>query len=179
MLMVPNPPSGRVGTGGSGRRRPTDDDGRMPELELRTTIQAPIDACFDLSLSVDAHRESMGDSGEQAIAGVTSGTMALGDMVTWRARHFGLPFTMTSAITAYDAPHRFVDEQVSGPFKEWWHEHTFEPSANGGAVMTDHVRFRAPLGLLGLAAEALVLNRYMPRLLAQRNEWLRTALEAE
>lgn len=150
----------------------------MPEFELHTTIQAPAQTCFDLSLSVDAHRESMGDSGEQAIAGVTSGHMGMGDDVTWRARHFGVPFTMTSRITAYDAPHRFVDEQVSGPFKEWWHEHTFEGTPEGGTLMTDRVRFRAPLGPLGTIAEAVALNRYMPRLLEERNAWLRTTLEA-
>ncbi|MEO7270168.1 MAG: SRPBCC family protein [Knoellia sp.] len=150
----------------------------MPELELHTTIQAPVEACFELSLSVDAHRESMGDSGEQAVAGVTSGLMALGDQVTWRARHFGVPFTMTSSITAYDAPHRFVDEQVRGPFQEWWHDHTFQEMPDGGTLMTDLVRFRAPLGPLGRFAEALVLNRYMPHLLAQRNQWLKEALES-
>ncbi|EAP97372.1 hypothetical protein JNB_17918 [Janibacter sp. HTCC2649] len=150
----------------------------MPEFELHTTIQAPSQACFDLSLSVDAHRESMGDSGEQAVAGVTSGHMALGDAVTWRARHFGLPFTMTSSITAYDAPHRFVDEQVSGPFKEWWHEHTFEATPDGGTHMTDRVRFRAPLGPLGSIAETLALNRYLPRLLEERNAWLKATLES-
>ncbi|PAX90951.1 cyclase, partial [Streptomyces albidoflavus] len=28
--------------------------------------------------------------------------MALGDTVTWRARHFGVVWRMTSRITAYD-----------------------------------------------------------------------------
>src|SRR4051794_38388546 len=95
-------------------------------------------ACFGLSLSVDAHTSSMSRSGERAVAGVTSGALRLGDTVTWRARHFGLPFTMTSRISEYDAPHRFVDEQVSGSFRRWWHEHRFEAAADG-TVMTDVV----------------------------------------
>lgn len=151
----------------------------MRTVELRTLIGADPSSCFDLSLSVDAHRESMNASRERAVAGVTSGQMALGDVVTWRARHFGVPFTMTSAITAYDTPHQFIDEQVTGPFSVWWHEHTFEDAPDGGTVMTDRVRFQAPLGPLGLVAETVVLNRYLPRLLEQRNAWLRMALEAE
>ena len=42
--------------------------------------------------------------------------MSLGQTVTWQARHFGLPFRMTSKITEYERPTHFVDEQVSGPF---------------------------------------------------------------
>jgi len=41
--------------------------------------------------------------------------MKLGDQVTWRARHFGIVFQMTSAITEYQPPKRFVDEQCYRP----------------------------------------------------------------
>jgi hypothetical protein len=99
----------------------------VPRIELTTEIPASPERCFELSLSADAHRSSMSDSGERPIAGVTSGVMSHGDSVTWRARHFGIPITMTSVISQYDAPHRFVDEQRSGPFRRWWHEHRFEP----------------------------------------------------
>jgi hypothetical protein len=84
----------------------------VPRIELTTAVLATPERCFELSLSVDAHRSSMSDSGERAISGVTSGMMGRGDSVTWRARHFGIPFTMTSVISQYDAPHRFVDEQL-------------------------------------------------------------------
>src|SRR5512135_2824825 len=84
-------------------------DVRMSRLE--TVIAAPIGDCFELSLSVDAHAASMSGSRESAVSGVTSGIMGPGDTVTWRARHFGIVFRMTSAITEYDYPGRFVDEQ--------------------------------------------------------------------
>jgi ligand-binding SRPBCC domain-containing protein len=91
----------------------------------------------------------MSSSGERAIGGVTSGVMKLGDTVTWRARHFGIAFRMTSAITEYQCPHRFVDEQQRGPFRRWWHEHTFTALANGATQVTDVVEFRSPLGRWG------------------------------
>ena len=117
-------------------------------------------------------------SGERAIGGVTSGMMKLGDIVTWRARHFGITFRMTSAITEYQYPGRFVDEQQRGPFRRWWHEHTFTAMANGATRMTDVVEFRSPLGLLGTMADRLVLGYYLPYLLRQRNTWLKNTLEA-
>ena len=150
----------------------------MPSFRIETVIAAPVADCFALSLSVDAHTASMGQSGERAVAGVTSGEMTLGDTVTWRARHFGIPFRMTSAITAYEHPTRFVDEQQRGPFRCWWHEHRFTPTDAGGALMVDVVRFRSPLGPLGRVADAVVLGRYMPHLLHQRNAWLKQELES-
>ena len=149
----------------------------MPSFELRTDVGASATACFDLSLSVDAHRASMGRSGERAIAGVTSGQLRLGDSVTRAARHFGLPFRMTSTITDYERPVRFVDEQTRGPFALWRHEHTFTPAGDGMTVMVDRVVFRSPVGPLGRAVDALVLGRYMRRLIGQRNEWLVRELE--
>jgi ligand-binding SRPBCC domain-containing protein len=147
----------------------------VPQIVLTTRIAAPARECFDLSLSVDAHTASMSRSGEQVVAGVASGAMGLGDSVTWRARHFGLPFTMTSRITQYDAPHRFVDEQVTGPFGHWWHEHTFEED-DGATTMTDVVEFASPLGPIGALVDAVVLTRYLTRLLTVRNAWIAQTL---
>jgi len=149
----------------------------VPSIRLETVIAAPVGECFDLSLSVDAHTASMSASGERAIGGVTSGVMKHGDTVTWRARHFGITFRMTSAITDYQYPLRFVDEQQRGPFRRWWHEHTFTAMANGATRMTDVVEFRSPLGLLGTMADRLVLGYYLPYLLRQRNTWLKSTLE--
>jgi ligand-binding SRPBCC domain-containing protein len=147
----------------------------VPQIVLTTRVAASARECFDLSLSVDAHVASMSRSGERVDAGIESGVMGLGDSVTWRARHAGLPFTMTSQITEYDAPHRFVDEQVTGPFRRWWHEHTFEET-EGATTMTDTVEFASPLGPLGTLVDAMVLTRYMTRLLTVRNLWLLEAL---
>ena len=149
----------------------------MPSLRLETLIAAPVGDVFDLSLSVDAHTSSMSASGERVVGGVASGAMALGDTVTWRARHFGVAFRMTSAITAYDRPVRFVDEQVRGPFAAWWHEHGFTDAGDGRTLMVDVVRFRSPLGPLGRLVDAVVLERYLTRLLRERNEWLTRELE--
>jgi hypothetical protein len=76
----------------------------MRSIRLDTVIAAPIGECFCLSLSVDAHAASMHASGEQAIRGVTSGVMKLGDQVTWRARHFGIVLQTVSARACHGPP---------------------------------------------------------------------------
>ncbi|GAA4950212.1 ligand-binding SRPBCC domain-containing protein [Nonomuraea thailandensis] len=142
----------------------------MSRFEVTTLVLAPPPVVFDASLSVDVHTSSMGHTAERAVAGVTSGQLALGDQVTWRARHFGLTWHLTTTISACTRPSYFVDEQVTGPFRRWHHAHTFEPANDGAAtLMTDVVDFAAPLPPLGTLAEFLVLKRYLTRLILLRN----------
>lgn len=149
----------------------------MTHLELVNLIRAPLGECFDLSLSVDAHAKSMVRSGERPIAGVTSGLMHLGETVTWQGRHFGLPFRLTSTISSYERPSRFVDEQIRGPFASWHHEHLFEAVTETETEMIDKVDFRAPFGPVGAVVDRLLLERYMRRLLEVRNAYLVAELE--
>ncbi|MCD2444153.1 SRPBCC family protein [Agromyces sp. SYSU K20354] len=140
---------------------------------LVTESSVAAGSLFDISLDIDSHVESMARSGERAIAGVTSGRIGLDETVTWRARHFGIWFTMTSKITALERPHRFVDEQVEGPFKAFTHVHAFE-QVDGGSRMVDTITVASPL--LGRLAERLVLVPYLRRLIAGRNKQLVEAL---
>lgn len=137
----------------------------------QTETPLPQERLFDLARSVDAHVDSQKGAGERAVGGVTSGLIGEGQEVTWRARHFGLPLTMTSRVTALDYPRSFVDEQVRGPFKAFRHIHEFE-AAPGGSIMTDRVEFTAPFGLLGRVAEKLVLGPYLQRLIESRGRFL-------
>jgi ligand-binding SRPBCC domain-containing protein len=137
-------------------------------VELTTNLLATPEHAFDVSLDVDVHTSSMSASGESAIAGVMRGGMKLGDQVTWRARHFGLWWRMTSRITEFDRPHRFVDEQVKGPFARFRHEHVFELTGEGTSML-DRIEFAAPFGPVGWVAEQLVLRRYLVKLIEMRN----------
>lgn len=137
----------------------------------RTESSLPPERLFDLARSVDVHVESQKGSEERAVAGVTSGLIGEGQEVTWRARHFGIPLTMTSRVTQVDFPHSFTDEQVRGPFRSFRHVHEFEATP-GGCIMTDRVEFAAPFGLLGRAAGKLVLRPYLQRLIRDRGRFL-------
>ncbi len=142
------------------------------ELEVISDIAAPPNIVFDLSLDIDEHLGSMAESGERAVGGVTSGKIGLGEEVTWRARHFGIPFTMTSRVTALERPHRFVDEQTRGPFRRFHHEHRFEVT-DVGTRMVDNISFDAPFGPIGRASETLVLSRYLRHLIEVRGKYLK------
>ena len=138
----------------------------------RTVLPTTPERAFDLSLDVDFHLESMVDSDETVVGGVAEGGLQLGDDVTWRARHFGIWWKMTTQITAFDRPHSFVDEQMTGPFKRFHHLHVFNDMGDGTTEMLDEIEFSAPLGPLGVIAERVILGRYIPHLIDVRNREL-------
>jgi len=142
-------------------------------FEIVTRAAVPAEALFDASRDIGAHVASMRGTGERAIDGVTSGLIGLDETVTWRAWHFGIPFRMTSRVTALDRPLRFVDEQVSGPFRVFRHEHLYV-ERDGMTIMTDRVTLASPV--LGRLAERLVLVPYLRRLLTRRAEHLVTSV---
>ena len=120
----------------------------MTVVELTTDIAAPIERVFDLARDLDLHAASMAHTGERAVAGRMTGRVEAGDTVTWRARHFGMWWSLTSRITEVEAPVRFADVQERGPFAWFRHEHRFE-ARDGVTRMYDHWEHRSPLGPLG------------------------------
>lgn len=147
-------------------------------IHLTTHIDAPINKCFELSISVDVHQQSTGNTREKAIAGVTSGMMELNDTVTWEAVHFGVKQKLTSKITKYQYPFYFVDEMVDGAFKKIYHQHVFTESGNT-TTMTDIFEYAAPLGVFGKLAEKLFLNRYLKNFLIERNNYIKLLAEKQ
>jgi ligand-binding SRPBCC domain-containing protein len=149
----------------------------MPVIVLRTRVAAPPSRCFDLARDVELHQRSTAASRERAVAGVTSGLLGLGDEVTWEATHFGIRQRLTSRISEFDPPNRFVDEMVRGAFARFRHEHQFL-AVEGGTEMVDIFDYTSPLGPLGRLGDGLFLRRYMTTLLHERNAYLKRVAES-
>ena len=73
--------------------------------------------------------------------------MKAGALIDYRLRVHGLPLRWRTRINVWQPPHRFVDEQLRGPYRQWIHEHTFE-ARDGGTLARDHVRYAVPLDFL-------------------------------
>ena len=56
----------------------------------------------------------------------------------WVAKHHG-----------YEPGRAFRDTQIMGPFAYWEHLHEFQPNGKGNGVLTDHIEYRIPGGMVG------------------------------
>lgn len=155
-----------------------DKPTELARIELSTQIAAPRERCFDLARSVELHLRSTAATGERAVGGKTAGLLALGDQITWRARHFGVWQSLAGHITAYDRPRYFQDTMLRGAFRRLRHDHYFDPAPGGGTVMRDLFEYTASLGPLGWLAERLFLTRYLRRFLEARNRELKAVAES-
>ncbi|AZS41941.1 MULTISPECIES: SRPBCC family protein [Microbacterium] len=140
----------------------------MPRFALETVIGATPAEVFAASLDPELHVKSMARFGETMVEAPAGGVFTEGTTATWRARHFGIPFRLRSLVFDVDPPHGFSDRQIAGPFAAFLHEHRFEEHPDG-TLMRDTVTFRSPFGPLGRLVDALVLGRYMRRLISERN----------
>lgn len=86
-------------------------------------------------------------------------TMGAGTLLRYRLRVHGVPVSWLTEIKEWDPPHRFVDEQLKGPYALWHHTHTFEPLGDHSTLMRDVVRYRVGFGPLGALATTLVVKR--------------------
>jgi ligand-binding SRPBCC domain-containing protein len=154
----------------------------MTQIILETFIQAPPQLCFDYARDIGLHCETMKESGERAVGGMTRGRINLGESVTFEGRHFGTRQRLTARIIEMDAPYRFVDEMTQSRFKTLKHIHEFEETTrNGknGTLMRDTLRWTSPFGPLGTLADILLLRRHLRKILARRNKRLKALLERQ
>ena len=78
-----------------------------------------------------------------------------------------IPLRWRTAITVWEPPSRFVDEQVRGPYRRWVHEHSFIEQ-EGGTLVRDRVEYALPGWGLGTLLHCLVVGPDVQRIFAYR-----------
>ncbi len=102
--------------------------------------------------------------------------MAPGVLIDYQLQLLGARFKWRTEITEWDPPHRFVDVQLKGPYREWVHTHRFVPTA-GGTTILDDVQYRLPLSPLGDLAYPMVRIQ-LARIFSYRTSAVRRLLHA-
>jgi ligand-binding SRPBCC domain-containing protein len=80
-------------------------------------------------------------------------------------------------IVEVDRPRRFVDEQVSGPFATWRHEHRLEPLPDGRTRVTETIDYQLSRGPLGALMNLLVVRWQLKGLFRFRRLAMKRLLE--
>lgn len=91
-----------------------------------------------------------------------------GMIITYRVSPvLGIKMNWVSEITHVKEKEYFVDEQRSGPYSIWHHEHKLEP-IEGGVLMTDIVSYKPPFGVLGSIANSLLIKKQLEEIFDYR-----------
>ncbi len=62
---------------------------------------------------------------------------------------------------------KFVDNQLSGPYKVWHHTHSFTENADG-VMMSDDVVYVMPFGIIGNFVNSLLVRRQLNHIFDER-----------
>lgn len=98
--------------------------------------------------------------------------MAPGTLIDYRLRLHGIPIRWRTEITAWEPPHRFVDEQRRGPYRQWIHTHTFRETSEGTSI-ADRVAYVVPGGSL---IDRLFVRRDVERIFGFRQDAIENIL---
>ncbi|MEI8025927.1 MAG: TIGR01777 family oxidoreductase [Pseudomonadota bacterium] len=71
-----------------------------------------------------------------------------GTLINYRLRIHGFPVWWRTLIAEWNPNESFVDTQLRGPYKKWYHLHTFE-EVPGGTLISDDVTYEVPGWIFG------------------------------
>lgn len=130
-------------------------------------LHAPIEAVFSFFQSPENLALITPPSLNFQILTPSPVEMRAGALIDYTIDVAGFPVRWTTAITEYDIPTLFVDQQIKGPYSFWHHTHSFADKG-GFTEMRDEVRYVLPFGILGRIAHALFVKRQLEKIFDYR-----------
>ena len=97
-----------------------------------------------------------------------------GTEIDHRLRLHGVSLDWRSRISNWNPPHRFVDEQIQGPFRLWVHVHRLYEQ-NGSTTIRDEISYQLPVWPFGEVIYPLV-SRQLYRIFRFRKQAIWNAL---
>ena len=98
--------------------------------------------------------------------------LELGSRMEWKGRRWGMTQRTTLEVTALAMGKLLIEEQRSGPFRQWQHAYRFEAVAEQTTQLLDEVTFEPPGGLLGQVVTTTMVLRELTAFFHHRNRRL-------
>jgi len=151
--------------------RPEGAGAARYELRARTVIDAPLEDTFAF-FSKAANLGVITPAAMQFSIQGQAPPMAAGAVIDYRVRVGPLPVRWRTRITTWEPGRSFADLQEKGPYRFWWHEHTFQ--ADGPrTVMEDRVYYTPPLGVVGRWANRVFIRSTLRKIFQYRGDVIR------
>lgn len=101
-----------------------------------------------------------------------SDRMYPGQIITYKVvPMLGIPVEWVTEITHVVDNEYFVDEQRSGPYNIWHHEHRLVEE-DGGVIMQDLITYKPPMGILGTFANRIFIIKSLNKIFNFRKKAL-------
>jgi ligand-binding SRPBCC domain-containing protein len=143
---------------------------KIYQKKWESTVPAPLDQVWDFFSRPDnLARITPEKMGFEMLTDLDGRQMYPGMFVKHRVRPIaGIPLLWTSEITHIREGQYFIDEQRSGPYALWHHEHHFEADGTQATIMKDILHYAMPFGVVGRIAHILFVERMIAQIFSHR-----------
>lgn len=124
----------------------------MELFEARVELPCSIEDAFDLTASPEGIRK-ISPPEMQLYFTSAPDKYAMGARIEFKVSAMGLVREIIHEVTAFNEPDSFTEQQVTGPFQHWIHEHLYERNDNG-VIVIDRIEFLPPGGVAGMIMNA-------------------------
>lgn len=104
--------------------------------------------------------------------------LQLSGRMEFEAHAYGMKQKILHEIIEFEHPHRFVEQQVQGPFKFYRHEHVIRAHDGQNVQLIDRVEFQPPGGLAGMLLTESRILKGLQHAFEHRHRELKKHLEA-
>ena len=117
-------------------------------LSADMVIDRPIGEVFDFFSRAENLEQITPASIHFNIITPTPIEMKRGALIDYSIRLHGVPIQWRTEIESWEPPYRFTDQQLQGPYKKWFHEHSFESLGPNETLVKDRVHYIPRFGAL-------------------------------
>ncbi|MXY48623.1 MAG: SRPBCC family protein [Gemmatimonadetes bacterium] len=141
-------------------------------LHRTQILPVSLDAAWDFLCRPEHLRDLTSPGVRLTVTSDLPDRMYPGLLITYRLGLYSMfYFNWVTEITQAEPLSYFIDEQRSGPYRFWHHEHRLR-SVEGGVEMDDLVHYALPFGVLGRMVHAAIVKNQLNAIFDYRREAL-------
>lgn len=142
------------------------------KLEVSQKLNTSLEHAWNFFLNPDNISKITPSEMEFTINSVQSGQLHIGQIFTYKISIIpGFRTNWVIEITDMQEKKYFVNEQRTGPYKMWHHEHIFE-EINDGVLLTDRVSYQLRCSIFGQLLHYIHIKNYLKEVFEFREKTL-------
>jgi len=146
-------------------------EGGLYTLYAKQTVNKDIDILWDFFKDPENLNKLTPKDLHFEIKSGISEDLYEGQIISYKIKPFKLiNLNWITEISHLKEKSYFIDNQMSGPYKLWHHEHHFKRNSDGTTKIIDKVKYKVPFYILGRFAHKMFIRRKLYNIFKFRQE---------
>lgn len=156
--------------------------GGLYEIYTKFEVNTNINETWDFFTNVKNISKIMPKELNFNVTSKTSKKLYEGEIITFRTKIPHIPLLTTniiSEIKKISTKEYFIDQQISGPYKIWHHEHHFKKSKNNTTIISEKIHYKLHFHPFSRVLHKLFIRRQIVNLFQYRIKKIESILNCK